>query len=198
MSPLFLFLLTMIPGTVLLGFYDVSTKRLLQKGISEQTLLGVGFSGAGLVFLTALSFSGIPEISPSFTWVYFLATALTIFGQFAWYRAFNYGTVSFIASLRVLTPVIIIFTGSLFLGEVPSQSGLFGITLTVLGLLLLLGARAGVRFPPHSRGHSKVQDFCGECLPCSHFRFRFHLIKKRYSLHPPSFIWQCSVSQPEW
>ncbi len=143
MPPIFLFLLFMIPGTVLLGFYDVGTKKLLGKGISEQTLLGVGFSGAGLVFLIALFFFGTPSIAPAFLNTFIVATALTIFGQFAWYRAFSYGAVSFIAPLRVLTPIIIVFTGSLFLGEVPSQNGLFGIALTILGLLLLLGAQGG-------------------------------------------------------
>ncbi|MDO8619786.1 MAG: DMT family transporter [bacterium] len=146
MSPLVLFLLTMIPGTILLGFYDVHTKKLLQKGIGEQTLVGVGFSGAGLIFLVALFFFGIPDTAPGFWSTFFFASILTVLGQFAWYRAFNYGTVSFIAPLRVLTPLIIIFTGSLFLGEVPSQNGLVGIALTVSGLLLLLGAQGGSFF----------------------------------------------------
>ncbi len=190
MSPLLLFLLTMIPGTMLLGFYDVHTKKLLQKGISEQALLGVGFSGAGLVFLVALSFFGVPEVAPTFWNTFIFASVLTIFGQFAWYRAFSYEAVSFIAPLRVLTPVIIIFTGSLFLGEVPSQSGLFGIALTILGLLLLLGAQGGSFFSSFKGSLNSPGFLWGMCAVLA-FSISFPLDKKAILVSSTLFYSTC-------
>ncbi|MEK7170241.1 MAG: DMT family transporter, partial [Patescibacteria group bacterium] len=177
MPPLFLFLLTMIPGTVLLGFYDVWTKKLLRKGIGEQMLLGTGFCGAGALFLVALVFVGVPPIASSFWWTLAGTGILNIVGQFAWYRAFSLGDVSLIAPLRVLTPIAIIFTGSLFLNEAPSERGLIGIALTVMGLFLLLGAQGGA-FVTSVKDSIKSSGFLWGLFAVLAFSFSFPLDKK--------------------
>lgn len=177
MQPIFLFLFTMIPGTLLLGFYDVGMKKLLLRGLGEQVLLGVGFSGAGLLLLFALPFFGIPSIAPAFWGAFFTASVLNLFGQFAWYRAFKYGEVSFIAPLRVLTPILIIATGFLFLSEAPSQNGFLGIALTLVGLLLLLGFQGGAFFSSLKASFTS-KGFLWGIFAVFAFSFSFPLEKK--------------------
>lgn len=133
----------MLPATFLLGAHDIATKKLLAGTVKEQFLLGVVWSAVGLLSVVALFFSGVPEIKSTF-WGAFIGTALlNILGQLSWYRAFKHEPVSVIAPLRLLIPILVIGTGFVFLREAPSWFGVLGIVVTIVGLWLLLGIRAG-------------------------------------------------------
>lgn len=143
MNPAFLWL--MISGTVVLGVFDVVQKKYLLRGINEQVLLtGTWLAGGIFLFAASLVF-GIPEIRAGFWSAVFITVALNVVSQNVFIRAFKASDVSLVAPLRLLTPVFVLATGFIFLGEVPTFLGSSGIFLTILGLwLLLLADTAGV------------------------------------------------------
>lgn len=134
-----LFLSFMLPGTMFLGLYDVLLRSLLKGGkVNERFLLGINFTGAGLLLLTPLFFAGIPELKPGFWIAYFGTLLLNIFGQWWFYKAFRHEEASLISPLRLLTPPLVLVTGFLLLGETPSFFGVMGIAVTIIGLFALL------------------------------------------------------------
>lgn len=143
MTTLVSFLLSMIPGTLALSGSDIILKKLLSRGISERLLLGLSFGGAGMVLALLSTFLGAPEVHSGFFTAVAATVPLNVLGQFAWYRAFKSGAVSFVAPLRLLIPILVIGSGFLFLGEQPSLPGVAGIFVTVSGLWFLLLAEVG-------------------------------------------------------
>lgn len=133
-----LFLAFMIPGTFFLGLYDIFVKKFLSRGFSASLLLGGVYGCSGCILLTASFFLGIPELQPMF-WSAFLGTlSLNVVSQLLWYKAFEREEASLISPLRMLTPPFVLFTGILFLHEIPSLGGILGVMITMIGLWLLL------------------------------------------------------------
>lgn len=150
MSDTALFLLFMVPGTFFLGVHDIFVRRVLRGGaVSEQLLLGFQFSAVAAILAIPLFFvTGIPEIKPGF-WTAILTTAgLNIFANWAWYAAFKREEASLISPLRLLSPVITIFTGYFVLREIPTAGGVAGILTMVAGLWFLLQSEATWRAAP--------------------------------------------------
>ncbi len=143
MSNTFLFLTFMLPGTLFLGLYDVLLRSLLRDGkVNERFLLGVIFTGSGLIFLLSFLFIGTPELKPGFWSAYGGTLLLNIFGQWAFYKAFRHEEASFVSPLRLLTPPLVLVTGFFILGEAPSWWGIMGVVVTIAGLFILLRAEA--------------------------------------------------------
>lgn len=135
-----LFFVLMIAGTFFLGVDDVLKRRYLIKGIDEQLLLGVSLFLGGLLLLIPLFIFGIPEIKSGF-WTAFSATViLNVISQNIFVRALKLTDASLVAPLRLLTPSIVILTGFLILGEIPTIIGGAGIFVTIFGLWLLVAA----------------------------------------------------------
>lgn len=143
MSDTTLFLVTIIPATVLLGIVDVLVRKVLKpQQVNEQLLLSFEYFGTAAITIVFLFFSGIPEIQPGF-WSAAVATILlNAFAGWAWYAAFKREEASLISPLRLLTPPLVIVTGFFILGEQPSFGGIAGILLTVVGLWFFFDAEA--------------------------------------------------------
>lgn len=128
----------MIPGTMFLGLNDVYIKKMLSTGINEKVLLPLGFLTVGILLSVVAVLVGLPEIKPKF-WPAISATILlNFFAQKAWYHAFKKREVSLISPIRLLTPLLVLGSGWLILGESPSFLGGFGVVTTIAGLWLLL------------------------------------------------------------
>lgn len=136
-----IFISLMFVGTLALGADDVLKRKYLREGMDEQIMLGISWLGGGLLLLIPLFIFGIPEIKSGF-WTAFFATAvLNVISQSIFIRALKIADASLIAPLRLLTPPIVILTGFLVLGEVPTITGVLGILTTIAGLWFLFPSR---------------------------------------------------------
>jgi drug/metabolite transporter (DMT)-like permease len=137
MSIPFLFFAIMVPGTIFIGIYDILLRRLLKDGtLNERLILGINLTGSSIILLFALLLTGLPTIQPGF-W-----SALNLYGQWAWYKAFRYEEASLVAPLRLLIPPLVIVTGFMVLSEEPTLSGIAGILVTVIGFWILMYSKA--------------------------------------------------------
>ena len=133
-----LFLVLMLVGTFFLGYNDVQRKKYLNRGINDQVLLVViQILGGGLLIPLLLIF-GIPEIKQGFYAAFVGTIALNVISQNLFIRAFKLSDASLIAPLRLIIPPLVIVTGFLFLGEIPTWEAALGIVVTVFGLWFLL------------------------------------------------------------
>lgn len=145
MSDSLLLLVFMVPGTFFLGLCDVYTRKVLREGIQEGFLIGMVFVPAGaLLLLLSLAF-GLPALTSDFWYAFGITAGLNIISQLMWFKALRREHVSLISPITLLTPPFVLFTGFLFLGEEPSIAGIFGVFVTVAGLLLLLVQEAAFR-----------------------------------------------------
>lgn len=139
MSDTALFLLTILPATVFLGVVDVLVRKILKtQRVNEQLLIAYEFIGTSVILSVPLFIRGVPEIQAGFWSAALASIFLNGFAVWGWYEAFKREEASLISPLRLLTPPLVILTGFLILGEVPSWGGAAGILLTIVGLWFLV------------------------------------------------------------
>ena len=168
------FLLLMLPGTLFLGVEDFLKKKYLNNGMSEQVLLSTTFFLAGFLLMPILFIGGIPTIEPQF-WNAFVGTViLNVVAQNLFIRAYKYNEASIIAPLRLITPILVIFTGFIVLREVPSFIGTIGIFTTLVGLYMLLYGKIASWGITNLKNNGLILGF----LACLLFAFSFVLDKQ--------------------
>jgi drug/metabolite transporter (DMT)-like permease len=87
-----------------------------------------------LMFAVTFLFLGVPELKDGF-WIAVLTTgALNAVMIPLGFKAFELGEFSTVYSMALTTPIFLLFTGWIFLGEVPPILGMVGVVLTVVGL----------------------------------------------------------------
>ncbi len=91
------------------------------------------------VYAAMLFINGIPEIDPSFWLLIAINTPLLIYTNILLIKNEKIAPISTTLPLLSFTPVFLIFTSYVFLGELPNQYGIIGIFLIVLGALMLKG-----------------------------------------------------------
>lgn len=91
------------------------------------------------VFAILLWVNGIPQIDPKFWLIIAIDTPLLIFTNILFIRAEKISPISTTLPLLSFTPVFLIFTSYILLGELPNTFGFIGIGLVVLGVLFLKG-----------------------------------------------------------
>lgn len=99
------------------------------------------FGGNIVAFAILFSISyfviGLPELKSGF-WTAVLITGVLNSITFPIFlRAYELGEFSSVYSMILLTPVFLVFTSFLFLGETPSAIGIFGVALTIIGLYII-------------------------------------------------------------
>jgi len=100
------------------------------------------------IFAIYLALHGIPEVDPSFWWIISIDIPLLIFTSILLIKDEKIAPISTTLPLLSFTPVFLIFTSYLFLGELPNTYGIIGIFLIVAGAVLLKGeeVRKGLLF----------------------------------------------------
>ncbi len=88
---------------------------------------------AVFLFLIALAF-GLPELGSGFWTAIAITVAINIVTGPLMLKAYQSGEFSSVYSMILLTPVFMLATSFIFLGEAPSLIGVGGVLLTVLGL----------------------------------------------------------------
>lgn len=139
-------LLLVILGSIIYPFIDVFKKKA-----TAHYSVAVIFWVAALFqlpfYIALVWILGIPDIDPSFWWLIAINTPLLIGTNILLIKDEKIAPLSTTLPLLSFTPVFLIFTSYLFLGELPTAYGVIGIFLVVLGALLLKGEdlRFGLR-----------------------------------------------------
>ncbi|MCB0346605.1 MAG: EamA family transporter [Bdellovibrionales bacterium] len=97
----------------------------------------------------ALLFVPTPELGKNFWWALLASGVLDGAGVFLYIKALSMGELSLIVPLVAFTPLFLLATSPIMLGEFPNEIGLLGVVLIVVGSYVLnLSARGGGFFAP--------------------------------------------------
>lgn len=124
-------------GGLVKSLADLVFKKSLQKGTSEYILAWARFAFAVPFLLIILFFIEIPKMDSTFWIVVFIGALLDVLAIYLYLRAINISPLSLAIPMLGLTPLFIILTSFLFIGELPSLIGLVGIIIVVIGVYVL-------------------------------------------------------------
>jgi len=96
-----------------------------------------------LILRPATAFAQL--VTPDFWPLVFASTGLNVIAYFFFVRAFRLAEASLVAPLVLLTPVLLLVTSPLMLGERVSPLGGAGVVLSVAGAILLASSAPGAR-----------------------------------------------------
>ncbi|MDO8467213.1 MAG: DMT family transporter [bacterium] len=102
--------------------------------LSKSAVIFLSSLVASIALFSAAYINGIPQLDRTF-WIAVVVTGLinSITAPML-LRAYQLGEFSRVFSVSLLTPVFLLFTAFIFLGEIPRPLGIFGVMLTVVGL----------------------------------------------------------------
>lgn len=119
------------------GLNTLPVKRLAERGWNESSIAWGNFAVGAVPLLVVAFFFGSWEFRPGF-WPNFAAGLSGNFLAFTmYYRALRKSDISIVMPLVSLSPLFMIVTSRVMLGESPNAAGYFGIGLIVLGAYLL-------------------------------------------------------------
>ncbi len=127
-------------GSILFPIVDVFKKKATNKFDIKIIFWGV-VTFALPIYGFVLLYNGLPAIDSSFWWLIAVNTPLLIFTNILLIKDEKIAPISTTLPLLSFTPVFLIFTSFILLGELPNKFGIIGIFLVVLGALLLKGER---------------------------------------------------------
>jgi drug/metabolite transporter (DMT)-like permease len=107
------------------------------KDIDEYTLAFSLRFFASFLLLPLLFFSGIPEIKSEFWLALLVSGSLNTLTSILYMKALKYSDLSLVKPITAFTPLFLLVTSPLILGEVPSLLGVCGVMLIVLGSYIL-------------------------------------------------------------
>ncbi|MCQ8894426.1 MAG: DMT family transporter [Methanolinea sp.] len=125
-----------LTGALAQAAYSAGVKVLLSR-ISPWAIAGRSFSVASLLLFSLSLHAGIPAIAPGFFEAAAITVAINIVATILFYRALSVSDLSLCLPLLSFTPVFLVATSCIILGEVPTAGGLAGIFLVVGGSFLL-------------------------------------------------------------
>lgn len=121
---------------------DVLGKRGLSKG--DEYLVAWAWRFFALPFLLPLLFFiDIPTLRPAFWWALLVSGGLNVATSVLYIKALKASDLSLTVPMVAFTPLFLLLTSPLILGEVPGAAGLFGVLLIVFGSYLLPAGRRG-------------------------------------------------------
>lgn len=123
-------------GAVCQAGYSFSVKVFL-RSISPLFLAGYSFLAASLFLFSLVLASGIPPIGPGLVPAVAATVAINILATILLYRALSMTDLSLCVPVLAFTPVFLILTSFVILGEIPSLAGAIGILLVAAGAFLL-------------------------------------------------------------
>jgi drug/metabolite transporter (DMT)-like permease len=131
-----LWILFALVGALSQATYSMSAKVLLQK-VSPYTLAGVSFLSASLGLLCISVLWGIPPLGSGFFQAVAVTVSINIVATILFYRALSSTDLSLCVPMLAFTPVFLIITSFLILGELPTIAGAAGILMVAAGAYLL-------------------------------------------------------------
>ncbi len=127
--------------------------------VSKEAILDQKYSKVGIKFVSVLVSSailvivsyyiiGLPEIDPRFWPAALITGVLNIISALVYLRAYEVGEFSSVYSMSLMTPIFLLGTSFVLLGEAPSLLGSIGVLLTIVGLWFAFRHRSGKPLAP--------------------------------------------------
>jgi len=123
-------------GALSQAAYSFAVKVLLRR-VPPWPLAGFSFLSGSLILFAISRISGIPATGPGFFPAVAVTVAINIVATILFYRALMTTDLSLCVPMLAFTPVFLILTSFLILGELPSPAGAAGILLVAVGAYLL-------------------------------------------------------------
>jgi uncharacterized membrane protein len=123
-------------GAISQALYSLSIKVFLKK-IPPFFLAGYSFLSASLILVPAILVTGIPPLGPGLLPALAVTVMINILATILYYRALSTTDLSLCVPVLAFTPVFLILTSFIILGEIPSPAGAAGIFLVTAGAFLL-------------------------------------------------------------
>jgi drug/metabolite transporter (DMT)-like permease len=116
--------------------YFVINKKFLER-LNPYQLGAAGFLWSGILLLIISYIHGIPAIGPGFIGALLVSTFLNIICTILIFRALSSSDISLSIPMLSFTPLFLVGTSALLLGEFPSAVGILGILVIVSGSYIL-------------------------------------------------------------
>lgn len=116
---------------------DALSKKALDDNTDPYIVAWVRTGYAAPFIAVIIPFIDIPELDRIFFIITFLAVPLDIIAVLLYIRAIKVSPLSLTLPFLSLTPVFLIVTSYIFLGEKPDEFGFIGVILVVIGAYLL-------------------------------------------------------------
>jgi len=131
-----------------LALTDLFTKKYSGRFGAGEIAFGRIVYSVPVLWLYAV-IDGIPAIDARIGWVYLLALPLETVALLLYIQALSLSPLSLTTPFLSFTPVFLVLTSPLMLGEYPSASGIIGIILIVSGAYLInvRSVRQGILYP---------------------------------------------------
>jgi len=123
-------------GAISQATYSFSVKVLL-RWIPPFFLAGYSFLTASLVLFSLILASGIPPLGPGLVPAVAATVIINTVATILFYRALSTTDLSLCVPMLAFTPLFLILTSFIILGEIPSPAGAAGIFLVAAGAFLL-------------------------------------------------------------
>jgi drug/metabolite transporter (DMT)-like permease len=127
--------------------YFIANKKFL-KTLDPNFLAASEFLCASFFLLGISCIHGIPVIGPGFLGAILVSTLLNILATILTFRALASSDISLAVPMLSFTPLFLVGTAAIFLGEIPSALGIAGIITIV----------AGSYFLNMAQGHTRITD----------------------------------------
>ncbi len=114
---------------------DVFTKKISK--VDDYILMLARFLYASPFVLLLLFFIPIPKLESGFWSVLGFAIVVEVLAWILYIKSIRSAQLSLVAPFLSLTPVFLVFTSFVILGELPSFAGFFGILMIVVGAYIL-------------------------------------------------------------
>lgn len=124
----------------LLSAFSWATSDAFTKKISkadDYILILARFLYATPFVLLLLFFIRIPKLDSTFWYILIFAIPIEMLAWILYIKAIRHSPLSLVSPFLAFTPVFLIFTSFIILGELPSLIGFFGILLVVAGAYIL-------------------------------------------------------------
>ncbi|HIQ49622.1 MAG TPA: EamA family transporter [Nanoarchaeota archaeon] len=121
-------------------FFDSLKDLIIKKGLKEIDEYTLAFSTrffALFLFFPFLLIYKIPEIKQEFWLALFVSGSINILTTILYIKALKYSELSLAKPITTFTPLFLLITSPLIVGEMPSFLGFCGVILIVLGAYIL-------------------------------------------------------------
>ncbi|HII98052.1 MAG TPA: EamA family transporter [Methanoregula sp.] len=127
--------------------YFIANRNFLKR-LDPNLLASAGFLCTSFFLLAIAIIHGIPALGPQFLLAVAITTVLNIIATTLTFRALVSSDISLTIPMLSFTPLFLVGTAALLLGEIPSVTGILGIVIVVCGSNLLNTAE----------GHTRILD----------------------------------------
>lgn len=134
-----------LSGAIAQAAYNTGVKAMLPR-VSPSFLAGTTFLAASGTLFSLSFLAGFPPLSPGFFPAVAVTVGINLAATLLLYRALSLSDLSLCIPMLSFTPVFLIATSAIILGEIPQPAGILGIFLVAAGSYLLSAGRRSSGF----------------------------------------------------